>query len=113
LASNLSATRCVSIQVKTNQYGDRKWMLHKAAENLVADNLFYVFVNLNGVIESPTYHIVPSKIVASYVNRSHENWLAGKKKDGSERKDTTMRIFEDRDCEFLARWENLGFGTEH
>ena len=34
LASNESATRSVSIQVKTNQYSERKWLLDKKAEKL-------------------------------------------------------------------------------
>jgi hypothetical protein len=112
LASNLTATRSVSIQVKTNQYSDRKWMLHKSAEDLVAKNLFYVFVNLNGLKEAPTYHIVPSRIVATQIKNSHVNWLASKKRDGSDRKDTTMRIFEDRKGKYLDKWKKLGFAID-
>jgi hypothetical protein len=105
LASNVSATRAVSIQIKTNQYSEPKWILHKAAEVLAARNLFYVFVNLNGFDQPPTYHIVPSRIVATTVRKSHVLFLAGVKKDGSAKKDTTMRIFRDVENEYLGRWE--------
>ena len=109
LASNASATRTVTIQVKTNQSSKKQWMLHKSAEELVADNLFYVFVNLHGLDNPPSYHIVESRHVASVIKDSHQRWLAGAKKDGSSRKDTTMHIFKDDAGDFLGKWEKLGF----
>jgi hypothetical protein len=36
LVSNAMATRSLSIQVKTNQYDNNKWLLDKKAEDLVA-----------------------------------------------------------------------------
>jgi hypothetical protein len=109
LASNESATRSVSIQVKTNQYSERKWLLDKKAEKLATKNLYYVFVNLNGFEGAPTYHIVESQAVAVRIEHSHRNWLAGAKKDGSARKDSSMRTFLDDDGHYLGAWERLGF----
>jgi hypothetical protein len=109
LASNASATRSVSIQVKTNQFSQKKWMLDKSAEAFVADNLFYVFVNLNGLDASPSFHVVNSKVVASFIKGSHRKWLSGTKKDGSPRKGTSMRIYQDGNGQFLGKWEELGF----
>jgi hypothetical protein len=39
-----------------------------------ADNLFYVFVRLNGTAE-PAFHIVPRAVVAKFVRREHSAWL--------------------------------------
>jgi len=111
LAANESGTRSVGIQVKTNQDGGKEWVVHQKAEDLHAENLFYVFVNLNGSKGSPEYHIVESEIVATSIRESHQNWLVGTKKDGSPRKDTTMRMFRDRASEYLNAWNRLGFET--
>src|SRR5437667_94085 len=73
LASNAEATESVGIQVKTNQGGKRRWLLSEKAERDLAENLFYIFVNLN---ESgpPEYHIVPRAVVAKYVRDEHAAW---------------------------------------
>src|SRR5436309_5768459 len=62
LASNADAAKSVSIQVKTNQRAAREWMMTQKAEEGLAENLFFVFVTLPDV-GSPTYHIVPRKVV--------------------------------------------------
>jgi len=108
LACNESATRTASIQVKTNQYSNKKWLLDKKAEDLVADDLFYVFVNLNGLGGVPTYHIVESNTVAKDLKRRHKKHLSKSKKDGRPRKDSTMRTFYDKNDAYLGAWERLG-----
>src|SRR5438128_12521844 len=55
LASNSDATRSVGIQVKTNQGTKRDWLLNEKAEKDSAENLFYVFVRLNGG-KTPEYY---------------------------------------------------------
>lgn len=109
LASNQSASRTISIQVKTNQLSSKKWLLDRKSEDLFADNLYYVFVNLNGREGAPTYHVVESTTVASYVKITHQNWLAVAKKDGSAKKDSSMRIFQDKGDQYLGAWDQLGF----
>src|SRR5689334_20306482 len=76
LASNGDATRSVGIQVKTNQTTTREWILNKKAETNLAANLCYVFVALNG-LKAPSFHVVPSSVVAAFVSDAHRNWLAG------------------------------------
>src|SRR3989344_764334 len=63
LCSNSEATKTVGIQVKTNSGSSRNWILNQKAEDYFADNLFYVFVNLNENKKHPEFFIVPSKIV--------------------------------------------------
>lgn len=110
LAANGDGTKSVSIQVKTNGGERRKWMLNSKAENMSADQLFYVFVSLGAADNSPAYHVVPSKVVAERTATSHRAWLEGTKRDGTSRKDSSMRKFEDPTGEFLDAWDKLGLG---
>jgi hypothetical protein len=107
IASNASANTTVTIQVKSNSSGNPSWILSKKSESFVSHNHFYVFVRLHALGERPTFHIVPSEDVAKYISESHSNWLSGKKRDGSERKDSNMRKFEDCSSTYEERWELL------
>ena len=105
IVSSPDATASASIQVKTNSDGSATWLLNKKAETFSSDNHFYVFVALAEFGKRPCYYVVPSRVVADYTRRSHEKWLSSPKKDGSPRKDSTMRKFKDPDGEYLERWE--------
>ena len=108
LVSGRDAARSAGIQVKTNQGSGKGWLLNKKAESMEEDGLSYVFVNLNGPAGSPSYHVVPSAVVAEHVRRTHREWLAAPGRNGHERKDTTMRKFEDREDKWKDRWDVLG-----
>jgi hypothetical protein len=110
LVAGRDAARSAGIQVKTNQGSAKGWLLNKKAEAMEEKGLFYVFVNLNGS-GAPTYHVVPSAVVAEYVRRTHSEWLAAPGRDGQKRKDTSMRKFEDRDDEWKDRWDVLGLDS--
>ena len=107
IASNSDASRTVSIQVKTSKKGSPRWVLTKKAESFIADDHYYVFVMLHDVGKRPDYYIVPSKVVAKYISTSHREWLAGKKKDGSPRKDSSMRMFRDDEGKYKEAWDSL------
>ncbi len=70
-------------------------MLSEKSEALVAEDLFYVFVNLNCAGGSPSYHIVESRTVAKYISANHKKWISGMRRDGQPRKNNTMRKFAD------------------
>jgi len=106
LASNLNATRTVGIQVKTNQTDRREWILNKKAEADEAENLFYVFVRLNGT-SAPSFHVVPRATVASSVRSSHQSWLRDPGRKGRPHVDNPMRKFKDLEDEYLGRWDLL------
>ena len=108
LATNEAGTRTVNIQVKTNQDSQKVWLIGKKAETYFADDLFYVFVNLNGLDGAPEYHVVPSEKVARDCKRRHRKWIKGTKRDGSARMDTNMRKFRDLACDYRSAWEVLG-----
>ena len=108
LAAGDDATRSVGIQVKTNQGSKKGWVLNKKAESLEEDGLFYVFVNLNGLDAAPSYHVVPSTVVAEYCRRTHQEWLNSPGRGGHQRKDSTLRKFWDHEDEWKGRWDVLG-----
>ena len=102
LASNADASRSVSIQVKTNRGRRKTWLLNKKAEDYYADNLFYVFVNLNDG-KPPEFHVVPSKVVADQIKTGYARWVAI-----PGHKDNPMRNFWDKEGDYRNRWELLG-----
>ncbi|MEJ7575884.1 MAG: hypothetical protein WKF74_02640 [Pyrinomonadaceae bacterium] len=108
LVANADVSKSVGIQVKTNQNSVRSWMMNEKVESIVSEDLFYVFVNLNGDSAQPTYHIVPSEIVATYTRTSHAEWLGSAGRGGRIRKDNPMRKFSDEEGKYLGAWELLG-----
>jgi hypothetical protein len=106
-ASKLSNSKVFAIQVKTNQSGNRSWVLNKKSEYHQKENFFYIFVSLRGEAERPQYFIVPSKNVAEFVKGSHARWLATPGKKGQAHNDSAMRKFVDPNGEYLERWELL------
>jgi hypothetical protein len=107
LASNLDATRSVGIQVKTNSGSKPHWLLSQKAEIDIAENLYYVFVNLNGV-DRAEYYIVPRAEVAKSVRESHKAFLARPGRGGKAHRDSTMRVYSDPDDKYRAAWHLLG-----
>lgn len=110
LAAGRDAARSVGIQVKTNQGSSKGWVLTNKADVLEEDGLFYVFVNLNG-LGAPSYHVVPSAVVAEYVRTDHREWLSKPGIKGQKRRDNNIRKFWDRDDQWKDRWDILGLDT--
>lgn len=104
IVSSSDGSRSATIQVKTNSQGSYAWILSKKSETFHSPNHYYVFVALRELGERPRYHIVPSSVVADRLSASHATWLKGTKRDGSARKDSSMRIFRDKECEYLEQW---------
>lgn len=111
LVAGEDATRSAGVQVKTNQGSSKSWMLTKKAEALENDGLFYAFVNLNGLDAEPTYHIVPSAIVAERCRSSHSEWLATPGRGGRPHQDNSIRIFADAEDVWKDRWDVLDLGA--
>ncbi len=108
LAANENGTKTAMVQVKTNQGSQRAWPMRSTAERVSDGRLFYIFVALGGPNGVPSYHVVPSAVVAEYITESHRNWLARPSRDGSPHRDSNLRKFEDPDGEYLDAWHLLG-----
>ena len=106
LAINRETHEQFAIQVKTTGYKQKKWVLSKKNKELKGNNIFYVFVSLNE-LETPEYHIVPSKVVADTIKADHQTWLNTPGKKGQQHKDTNIRAFTDEDDIYLNKWELL------
>ncbi len=107
LATNQAASRSITIQCKTNQSGQKHWMLNDKSEQFFAPNHYYVFVGLGLAVQRPCFHIVPSTIVATFVADSHREWLGTPGRAGRQHVDTPMRKFNDLKDEYLDRWDLL------
>lgn len=107
LAINRKTFEQYAIQVKTTGYKKKKWTLTKKNEKLEGDNIIYFFVSLNQ-LDQPEYHIVPSKAVAEYVRKSHQEWLDTPGKHGQPHNDNDLRGFVDEDDHYLNQWKYLG-----
>lgn len=108
LCSNSDSSKTIGIQVKTNSGSKRNWILNKKAENYFADNLYYVFVNLNNSNNKhPEFFIVPSQVVADFCKKLHKKWLDTPGRKGQKHKDTSIRSFKDNKEFYLSRWDLL------
>lgn len=115
LASNRDGSKVVSLQIKasSNKQYTRSWILSEKQENHYSKSLFYVFVDLNiDTEERPDFYIVPSKIVADYIKKTHQKWLKTPGKKGKKHKNTDMRLFEIYDDKIAKKyhnnWDGLG-----
>jgi len=107
LVSSKDARKSVGIQVKSTKYNVNHWLLNQKAEDYYADNLFYVFVNLKEEYQRPDFYVVPSKIVARYIKKSHKKWLKKSSKKGKKHKDTPLRKFVDKKRVYSENWKIL------
>ena len=117
LAINQKNDNQIALQVKTNHLSQKTWTLSQKNETLVGDNIYYVFVCLNGK-DQPDYYIIHSSLVAKSIKLSHSNWLCGKTKDGKEHNDTNIRKFSFEIAkynpynlkaeDYKSNWQSLG-----
>lgn len=106
LAISRETLKQFAIQVKTTSYKQKVWTLSQKNETLVGDNIIYFFVSLNE-LDTPEYHIVPSKIVSKVVTKSHQDWLKALGVKGQPHKDNPIRKFEDKENIYLNNWKCL------
>jgi len=106
LVSHPARWKTATVQVKTQQRGKTEWMLNKSDETPKGEDHFYVFVALNGRDGVPEYHVVPGNYVAQWCADNHQRWLSGTKKDGSQRKDSSIRVFRPGE-DFRNNWDAI------
>lgn len=106
LASRLGGRSAATIQVKSKKGMAGEWTLSIKDERSAGPRHFYVFVALRN-LETPEYFVVPSQVVAKRCREHHRQWIRVGKRDGSARKNTTMRSFRP-DQGSKSRWDLLG-----
>ena len=93
--TDIDGQRLAAIQVKTRRdfkSGDKGWHMKAKHEDLIADRMFYVFVDVGVDESSPvSFFVVPSKVVAKACKLSHAIWLATPNTKGASHKDSDMR----------------------
>ena len=82
----------IALQVKTTSKSKNDWAMSPKNEIDLGENVFYVFVKLNG-LEEPHYYIVPSSIVAKQISEGHRRWLETPGRNGQRHNDSKMRKF--------------------
>jgi len=110
LVSNIHGDKSISIQVKTTQ-NKKKWILSKKVENDIAENKYYVFVQIPDDVNcQPNYYIVSAVILSSNIYDGHKRWLNSSGKNGKIRNDSNVRQFDPRyfnTDEIIENWDAL------
>ena len=94
LVTDENNEKLCAIQVKTRRDigRDKGWHMKAKHENLIATDLFYVFVNVGRhPSDSTETHILPSSVVADCVRDTHRVWLETPGKGGRPHKDGPLR----------------------
>ena len=94
LVTDENNEKLCAIQVKTRRDigSDKGWHMKAKHETMVADDLFYVFVDVGKRPSDPTVsHILPSRAVADCLRDTHRVWLNTPGKGGQPHKDNDMR----------------------
>jgi hypothetical protein len=108
LATNQDGSRSVTIQCKTSQKKQKRWVLNDTSEVFRSNTHFYVFVLLGPAGERPHYHVVPSRDVANHLKAGHKKWISTPGKGGRKHVDNSVRVFTDKADKYLERWDLLG-----
>ena len=69
------------------------WMMMEKHETIIDNNLFYCFVNIEKQTNIFRFFMVPSAIVADYVNKQHQYWLKNRHNLTETEKAIPMRQF--------------------
>lgn len=102
LVSDPATNQLYQLEVKTNLDSRKRppvskifgryltdWIMHQKNESISRPSLWYCFVNIKLESKEARYFIVPSAIVAQYVEAEHRFW----REWTPHGKDTTMRLF--------------------
>lgn len=102
LVSNPTTNQLYQLEVKTNLDSRKRppvskifgryltdWIMNQKHESISRPNLWYCFVTIGLESKVARYFIVPSTIVAQYIEAAHSLWLELTQNN----KDTPMRLF--------------------
>jgi hypothetical protein len=96
VVTDVEGRKICAIQVKARRDigADRGWHMKPKHEKLIADGLFYCFVQFqNDIRQRSQCWIVPSRVVAHVLTLSHKTWLSIPGRNGRAHQDNAMRRF--------------------
>lgn len=94
LVTDKNSKKLCAIQVKTRRDigGDKGWHMRPKHETMVADDLFYVFVDVGKQPSDTTVsYVLPSSVVAACIRDCHQVWLDTPGKGGQPHQDSDVR----------------------
>lgn len=94
LVTDENSEKLCAIQVKTRRQigNDKGWHMKPKHETIVADDLFYVFVDVGKQASDPTVsYVLPSRVVADCIRDCHRVWFDTPGKGGRPHKDSNVR----------------------
>ena len=97
LVTEKNSKKHCNIQVKTRRGRFTRssgWIMNEKHESIIADDLFYVFVDLGKPTDPMNSYILPSRVVADYIHRGHRAWLATPGRNGQPHNVTETRKFQ-------------------
>lgn len=93
--TDINGERLAAIQVKTRRDyrgGDKGWHMKAKHDTLVADRMFYVFVDVgSNENSSVSFYVIPSRVVAEACRMSHQIWLQTPGVNGRPHMDSEIR----------------------
>jgi hypothetical protein len=90
LAQHSESGRVVALQVKTATTSVFRLSL-RDEQPAHAQNEWFVLVALGEAEVRPRYFVLPTNVIAGWLNVEHRIWISGTKRDGTPRKDTSIR----------------------
>lgn len=108
LAQHSESRGVVALQVKTATTNAFRLGL-KDEQPAHAQNEWFVLVALGEAGARPRYFVLPTDVVAGWLYVDHRVWLEGAKRDGTPRKDTTIRVIRmhEIDAVYEEAWDLL------
>ncbi|MDE2790012.1 MAG: hypothetical protein OXI81_06275 [Paracoccaceae bacterium] len=94
LVTDENSEKLCAIKVKTRRdiERDKGWHMKPKHETMVADDLFYILVDVGRQPSDPTVsYILPSNVVADCIRNTHRVWLDTPGKAGRPHKDSNVR----------------------
>lgn len=94
VVTDVEGSKMCSIQVKTRREigADGGWHMKEKHESIVAERLYYCFVDFGRSLDDrPKIYLMPSAVVSKVLRDSHQKWLLTPGAKGQSRKDGSLR----------------------
>lgn len=114
VAQHAETQRTIAVQCKTSS-GGRGFLLNRGCEapSPPGRDEWFVLINVHEPTSRPDFYVMPRNVVAAYTYIGHRAWLTGSKRDGTQRRDSTMRGLDFADAApYREAWTLLDEPTD-